>query len=122
MTERGELLAPRQVRHVVDVDVPAPEVAWHLAIGWYRDLGEGAVPLGPRRGLAIGGVERAGERAALPATVARGLGAEKRIGGAGYLAPPTPSMATAPAATVRWSVTLPARRRGARRGGSRLAR
>ena len=38
----------------LDVDVPLPDVAWHLLVRWYAEFGQVPVPLRPRGLLVFG--------------------------------------------------------------------
>jgi hypothetical protein len=66
-----ELLVCRQIGYYFDIDLPCPQLAWHLRKWWNRSLGEVAVPLGPGSLLAVGQVEGVDDIAALPAVVWR---------------------------------------------------
>jgi hypothetical protein len=45
-TNGEKALSGREVGDTVNLDLPPPQLAWHLAVRWDREFGQGPVPLG----------------------------------------------------------------------------
>ncbi len=86
----SELRLTRKIGDVVHGNRPAPQVAWHPVGGRERQLGEHAIPLGPRRRPLVSEVDCCDRLAPLPATTGRRRGQPQRIGPMRDLPPPGP--------------------------------
>lgn len=78
-TDIGKACGARKIDDTRRADLPAPQVPWHLTVGWDCELRKCSIPLRPSRLLGIRQVQTADNVPTLPATVAGRIGTEQRV-------------------------------------------
>jgi hypothetical protein len=86
----GEPVIVGEVSDVWQRDLPAPEVAGEYLMGRQGSFCEVAVPLSPRRFLAVGEIDGLDNRAALPSVVSRVGWLVEDVGASRHMPEPGP--------------------------------